>query len=996
MLALLRAQWAQVATVFALATLAVAAAVAAPVYVDMAGRAVAADDVTAASLSQRTISASDFVPVKAITGDDTEAQLLDLARRRDFEHVAPTVLTTPGFATVLGVGFPAYVTATADITVDQNGTLDFRENLCDHVVIVTGRCVGAPGEVIVSAGRSLAPNATAYVTNARFVSGGRGLPGFWIPVGETCRLAVVGVYRPADATDPYWGHANFSTPGREPVYTDRRTVATCDHEAENQDVVAYPLAGAFDVDHIAATRSDVRATMERARGRVNASSDIENLLKGIERDRHTVGLVPASAAVPLLALCWFVLFLAIAYTAQARRHELGIVKLRGVSTRDQWSLAAAESLTPVLAGAVAGYLLGHLGVWLYGRAVFGPHASVVLTTRPWPYAAVALAGAVLAAIVALRRDLAATATDLLRRVPARGARWGDLALGGVVAAAAVVALVQLRSATGDPTGLSLLAPALSLMALGLLGGAALDPVAARVGARAVHRGRVGLALGALHLGRRHTSSRLLAVVLVATALLTFAATAAAVAAQARRDQVEQAIGADAVLRVSEVRPAALLQTVRTVDPDGAYAMAVVAVDPGPAGKRVLAVDATRLSTASVWPRTAGLSAAAAARALRPDLGEPALVKGLTVTADTTVLTIRSAGTSLHLQATVAPLDGGPTRTYDLGPLRPGPATYTADVGCAAGCRLVGLTISPSGAVSAEFRVTLTSPAFAAWKNRDPSVLTSRDTPGGLELSASSGLFDAAGLRVVPPDAPVPLPVLDVADPTLPVLELASGDHLAVVAAGHPATLPRIGNAGVLADLEYLTRFGELRTASREGEIWLGPAAPSDVVDRFRAAGLTILGENRLDDELAAAARRPSAAGVRFLLVVAVLGLGLGAAGVIVAAGVERRSRADELRALRAQGLTRRHTRGAALVGYVWVVGVAAALGWAAAAVVWALTGDRLPLVDGTPPGPLPVLPGLAAAGAWTAGAAALLLLAAALTVALTRATSASTSDRSLR
>jgi hypothetical protein len=53
------------------------------------------------------------------------------------------------------------------------------------------------------------------------------------------------------------------------------------------------------------------------------------------------------------------------------------------------------------------------------------------------------------------------------------------------------------------------------------------------------------------------------------------------------------------------------------------------------------------------------------------------------------------------------------------------------------------------------------------------------------------------------------------------------------------------------------------------------------------------------------------------------------------------------------------------------------------------------LIDGAPPGPLPVLPGLAAAGAWTAGAAALLLLAAALTVALTRATSASTSDRSL-
>jgi hypothetical protein len=44
-----------------------------------------------------------------------------------------------------------------------------------------------------------------------------------------------------------------------------------------------------------------------------------------------------------------------------------------------------------------------------------------------------------------------------------------------------------------------------------------------------------------------------------------------------------------------------------------------------------------------------------------------------------------------------------------------------------------------------------------------------------------------------------------------------------------------------------------------------------------------------------------------------------------------------------------------------------------------------------------MVPGLAAAGAWVAGAVALLLLAVALTVALTRAASAaSTSDRSLR
>jgi hypothetical protein len=186
-------------------------------------------------------------------------------------------------------------------------------------------------------------------------------------------------------------------------------------------------------------------------------------------------------------------------------------------------------------------------------------------------------------------------------------------------------------------------------------------------------------------------------------------------------------------------------------------------------------------------------------------------------------------------------------------------------------------------------------------------------------------------------------------------------------------------------------------AGRDGEVWLGPDAPADAVARLRAAGLDVIGVERLADRLDAAAKRPSAAGVRFLLIVAVLGLFLGAAGLVVAAGVERRGRAEELRALRAQGMRRGPARQAALVGYVGVVGVAALLGWAGAAVVWALTGDRLPLVDVPAPGlDLPALPGAVALGAWAAGAAALILLAAGLTAALLRTMESTTGDRSLR
>jgi putative ABC transport system permease protein len=1009
-LALLRSHWNQVLTVFTLALLAVAGAVAAPVYTGMAGRAITAADIAAAPSSQRAITASDEVRVKPASADPVDVALAEESRRRDFEHVGPTTLDTPGFATVFAVSTPSFVlpeAAAAGPLGDKNGDLEFRENFCEQVIIVAGRCVAAPGEVIVSAGRAtagLTANTTAHIVAATFVPDLPGLPGAWVPAGDPCRLAVVGVYRPLNPTDPYWGRSAdaLAQVGAEPVLTDRTTVATCDHAEEAQEVVAYPLPGTLGVDHIDSVRAAVLSTVDRARGRISARTDLDSLLRTMEKDRQAVALVPTTAAVPLLALCWFVLFLAIAYTAQVRRQELGIVKLRGVSNRDQWTIAATESLTPVLAGSAAGYLVGHLAVWAYGQVAFGPTVTVALTAGPWPYAAVAVAGAVLAAAVALRRDLAATATDLLRRVPARAVRLGDLAVATLLAVGAIAAVVSLRgepSSDAPPAGLALLAPALVLLALALFAGAGLDPIAAWAGARAVHSGRIGFALAALHIGRRHAASRLLAVLVVAIGLLTFAASAAEVGASVREHRVGAAIGASRVLGVVEVRSDLLLTAVRSVDPDGAYAMAVVRVEPAPTGQPVLAVDATRLARVAVWPSGNALDAADAAAALRPSTPPPLLVRGssIAVTATVSDLVVRTASSSLDLQATVTPTDGSPALTYDLGALRSGRQTYRADVSCAGGCRLSGLAVAPDGPVSGSFRLTVTgveqngsglasAAELGEWRVRNPGVLQTSRTGAGLELSASSGLFQADGLRLVPPDAPVPLPVLAGARLATSTLDFASGDRVTASAVGEPMALPRLGLVGALADLEYLSRLGDPAVRSRSGEIWLGPDAPADVADRFRAAGLTLSGERRLADELAAAQRRPSAAGVRFLLVVSVLGLLLGAAGLVVAAGVERPSRADELRSLRTQGLSRRQVRLAAALGYAGVVAVAAGLGWLCATVVWFLTGDRLPLVDA--PGPdvvIPALPGPGALAAGAAGAAALFVLALILSAVLTRA-----------
>ncbi len=66
--------------------------------------------------------------------------------------------------------------------------------------------------------------------------------------------------------------------------------------------------------------------------------------------------------MPLVALSWFVLFIAVAAGTQERRFELGLLALRGARLPNRWWLAAGEAILPILAGSVAGYLVGHFVV----------------------------------------------------------------------------------------------------------------------------------------------------------------------------------------------------------------------------------------------------------------------------------------------------------------------------------------------------------------------------------------------------------------------------------------------------------------------------------------------------------------------------------------------------------------------------------------------------------------------------------------------------------
>ena len=68
------------------------------------------------------------------------------------------------------------------------------------------------------------------------------------------------------------------------------------------------------------------------------------------------------AAVPLILLCWFVVYLTVAYATEQRRPEFGLFALRGVPLGPTWALALGPTVVPVLVGAPVGYVLGHVAV----------------------------------------------------------------------------------------------------------------------------------------------------------------------------------------------------------------------------------------------------------------------------------------------------------------------------------------------------------------------------------------------------------------------------------------------------------------------------------------------------------------------------------------------------------------------------------------------------------------------------------------------------------
>jgi hypothetical protein len=1011
LLTMLRARWAQAVTVFVLSVVATAAAVAGPVSLHAVDGAMVRNEVADASNDETSMRLSG--PVNPSAPRDASA-FATFVRQ----------VTLPGFHTIAAGELQAFgPVAAGDPGLASGGTarVAFRADVCQHIVIASGRCLAGALDVLIgvdtarrqgfSAGQHIDLQAERITPN-----------GVTVPDGRVATLTIAGLYQPRDPNEAYWG-SQFYFPTRpdgtrdEAAFVSPSTFDLIDHTVGFSAADSLAPPSAFAPDRLDALGEEVAHSADLAQDNdagFSVVTDIPDLLARIRGDEQVAGVLVPVAFLPLVALSWFVVFLAVGYGVTARRRELALVNLRGVRAVRRWWLALGETVVMIALGAPVGYLLGYLVVDLVARRGLGYTGGSGSTLAGLPYAAAALAGALAFAVLGQRRALREPVVDLLRGVARTRPAWKSTVVEAALVVLAILGVLQLRGADGGVTGVSLLVPGLVVVGVALLAAHALVPLVALAARRALHRGWLGVGLAAVQIARRPGSQRMLTLLAVAIGLVAFVAAALSVADQARVERAGLTVGASRVITTTPDSAAHLLSVTHSVDPAGDWAMAVEPLDQtGAAAPPVLAIDSGRLTTVADWQPAFGVSAETLATRLRPPASAAPLVLradsftvdvgrgqpfGLVDTDGDGVADANAPVSTLPVQLTFAfeSLADGSEVSSTVAVL-PGRRTYRATAsGCAGGCRLTGFdtdSVPDIGLTITLYRMTshagdVVSAGAAPqsrWRGMGPTRTALVD--GGLQATVDGNIFNTGNLSVSAVDEPVPVPVFTIAGHDVPTQIIGlDGNLVRVASAGTATMLPRLGSDGLLVDLDYVNHVSLGTASTSKAEVWLGPAAPADAVERLRTAGLYILDVDSLAATEAHLDRVGPALALRFHTVAAGLGIGLALAGLWLAAAVDRRRRAADLRALRLQGLRPGLVRRAVFWEYLWLVGGACTAGLLAGALAWVTTGDHLPvLTDTTVALPAPRWPVLSAVAVpWAMATVAMLAVAVGVALLLCR------------
>lgn len=965
--------------VLLLAGIATAATVLAPAYSRAAQQSVLSDGLRSAPANATSLQVrSDPLAGEAPALESTTEARLELDRL-----LKPRRLNTLLQPPVAGADTETVLSPTAGTEVLAR--LAYRDSSCRHLTMVAGACARDGGQVVFS--ERSAKEYSVAVGQKVTVRGRANTT-----TGATRVVTITGIYRPIDANETYWGRGGYFAAGAPDAESSLPRVDAV-FVGDEQDLTlprALPSVyldyrlrtDSVRLDDVARIRADLSAFETEVNGRqIQLSTALRGVLDDIEAEATALGRTVPIVAVPLVLVSWFVLFLLVAALTEERSPEVGLAKLRGFSPGQAARFGRAEAMVLVVLAAPLGAVAGLGLVELAARTLLG--AGVHVEVR-WPVIAAA-ALSVLVSFLAVRlassRALARPVLALLRRVPER-ARWRAGVADGAVVALAGASLV---AAVSDQTApLALLAPALLALVAGILTARALG-IWSRVRVRRYARkGRVTGLLAHAQLSRRTLGQRVILVVTVSVALLSFAATAWDVASQARANAAADAVGANHVLLVGAANPAALVAAVNAAHAgaDDTSTMPVVRVTEhyGDGTVELLALDTDRLATVAVWRGHDSAALAGLAKQLRPTASTTLTVTGfLQLDATTTSLTGKP-----RLVALVA-VSGQSTQTVNLGTLTGGARRYRADLsGCAAGCRLLGLAITrtpgsnePIGAqLSLDGMASSTGAIPAGFDNaarwrfnskRAPSATVKLQPGTALRVDANSADPGDVVLEyvdtpdVLPAALSGPTPDDDVAATTFTFPGLGEVPQ-AFSVVRRDRTLPRAGNNAVLFDLDYAVRAAQRGSGLSDNsrlryEVWASSKAPADLSSRLAAAGLQIFGVQSISAERDRLARGAPALGLSLYLIAGAAAVALAVGAVLLTAYVGAQTRRYELAALRVAGIRPAVLRRSLLREYLHLIGLPFVVGLVAGVAGAILMLPGIPLVTaGTATGDIAYVP----------------------------------------
>jgi hypothetical protein len=395
---------------------------------------------------------------------------------------------------------------------------------------------------------------------------------------------------------------------------------------------------------------------------------------------------------------------------------------------------------------------------------------------------------------------------------------------------------------------------------------------------------------------------------------------------------------------------------------------------------LVGVDSARLADVAIWRGHDRAAVERLAGELRPTTADPLPLESFVeITATASELT--GGG---RLSAIIAGA-GVPARTVSLGSLVSGSHRYRASLGGCSSCRLIGVAISRSAVAGPRLATNLRITSVATGDGRIDAGfdedsrwrIRARGSAGpGASITPGSALRLAvdttasADIVVTYVDTPDSLPAA-LAGPS-PADDAAATTFSFPAFAEQPqqfgvvrreTTLPRVGDHGLLFDLDYAVRLADRTSSLADNsrlryEVWSSTSAPADLGRRLADLGVQTLGDESIGGYLGQLGRRAPALGLRLYLMAGSAALALAVGAVLLTAYVGASTRRYEFAALRVAGVRPRVLRRSVRREYLTILGVPLVLGLAAGITGAIIMLPGIPLVTtGAPVGQISVEPG---------------------------------------